>query len=219
RGLPLAGRRGPQRTALRRPRVRPLLGDRAGPRHADRVPRGGARPPVVPPVAALRPLRWAVRLRVPRHRRHGGLHPDAELGHVRALPAAAVRGPGGGLELDRVLARPARPQAPRDGAPDADPHGAQRILLPSVSDLGRSGRVLDRPDGGAPRGRLLHLGLGLSAYRRVDGCGPGAAGAPRASARRIAPEDPRRQRAALLQPGLVKGAGVYTTLTGWSRRR
>jgi predicted TIM-barrel fold metal-dependent hydrolase len=89
-------------------------------------------------------------------------------------------------------------QAPRDGAPHADPHGAERVLLPPVPDLGRSGRVPDRPDGRAPRGRLLHLGLGLPAHRRLDGRGARAAGAARAAARRGATEGARGERAAVL---------------------
>src|SRR4029077_1268980 len=97
--------------------------------------------------------------------------------------------------------RPAGPQAPGDGAPDADPHGAQRVLLPPVPDLGRPGRVADRPDDRAPGRRLLHRALVLSAHRRADGCGPRAARAPRAPARRGTAKGAGRQRPALLPAG------------------
>ena len=60
-----------------------------GARDADRLSRGGARSPVVPAVAAPRSVRCAVRHRVPGHRRDGGLHADAGLRHVRALPDAS----------------------------------------------------------------------------------------------------------------------------------
>ncbi len=70
---------------------------------------------------------------------------------VRALPAAEVRGAGGRLQLDRGLARPARSQVSRHEAPDAHPHGAQRVFPPPVPDLGRSRRVGHRADGRAHR--------------------------------------------------------------------
>jgi hypothetical protein len=50
--------------------------------------------------------------------------------HVRALSAASVCRRRGWVELDRGVARSPRPQAPvNDGAPDADSHAAQRVLL------------------------------------------------------------------------------------------
>ena len=133
RDLSVPGSRGPGWAALRRPSLRWLLGDGPGPGDADRLPRRRARPPVVPAVAAPGPIRQPLRLRVPGHRRHGRLHPDAVLRDVRALPAPPVRGAGGRIQLDRGLAGSARPQVPRHGAPDPDSHGAQRVLLPAMS--------------------------------------------------------------------------------------
>ena len=80
---------------------------------------------------------------------------------------------------------------------------AQRLLLPPVPDLGRSGRVGHRADGRAPRGRLLHLGLRLPAYRRLVRRRPRAEGAAGAAARGGAPEGAGAERPALLPAGGV----------------
>src|SRR5213596_4116072 len=123
---------------------------------------------------------------------------DLERGHVRALSAPALRRARGGLELDRRLARSPRPQVPRPRPPDAHPHAAQRVLLPAMPDLGGPRRVGHRPDGRAPGRRLLRLGVGLSAHRRLLRRRARAEGAPRAAARRGAPKSPGPERAAVL---------------------
>src|SRR5262245_8763774 len=160
-------------------------------------------------MAAPRPLRRAIQHRVPRHRRDGGLHPDAGHRHVRALPAAQVRGAGGRVELDRGLAGSARSQAPHHEAPDTHPHGAERVLLPAVPDLGRPGRNGHRADGRAPRGRLLHLGLRLSAHRRLLRRRPRDQGAAGAAARGGAAQGARSECPALLSAECVMDFALH----------
>jgi hypothetical protein len=101
--LSLTGSRRSQWAALRRSRLRAVLGDRAGPRDAHWLPRRCAGPAVVPSVAAARSVRRSLQHRLPRDRRHGRLHPDVERGHGRAVSASAVRRARGGIELDRRL--------------------------------------------------------------------------------------------------------------------
>ena len=55
----------------------------------------------------------AVLLRLPRHRRDGGLHPDAGRRRVREAPEAALHGARIGRHLDLGLARPHGPQVSR----------------------------------------------------------------------------------------------------------
>src|SRR5215470_1872700 len=198
RNLSFARSRGPRRAPLRRPRLRALLGDRAGSRDAGRLPRRRAGSAMVPAVAAKRSLRRSLQHRLPRHRRDGRLHTDAERRHVRALSAPALRRARGRIELDRRVARSPRPQAPRARPPDAHHDAAQRVFLPAVPDLRGSGRIGHRADDRAPRRRLLRLGLGLSAHRRLVRCRTRAEGAPRAAAGRGASESPRAERAEVL---------------------
>ena len=103
-----------RRPAVRRPEPGAVLGDGAGPRHADRLPRRRAhrhacsRRGTADTTIADRPGR--LRLRVPRPRRDGRLHLDDDARPVRDLSAPAPRRARGGLQLDHRLARPPGPQ-------------------------------------------------------------------------------------------------------------
>src|SRR2546426_12245297 len=78
------------------------------------------------------------------------------------------------------------------------PYAARRVLLQAVADRGGSRRVGHRPDGRAPGGRLLRLGVGLSAHRRFARRRARAETAAGAPVRRGAPKSPRPERAAVL---------------------
>ena len=111
--------------------------------------------------------RRAVRLRVPRPRRDGGVHLDADARDVRELPAPRARcskpaptGSPPGSTASTTSSEVMRPLV-------ADPHGAERVLQAPVRDLRRSGRVAHRSDRRAPRPRLLRLGVRLPAPRRL----------------------------------------------------
>src|SRR5207302_9645295 len=90
------------------------------------------------------------------------------------------------------------PQLPRPCPPDAHPHAAERVLLPAVPDLGGPRRVGHRADDRAPGRRLLRLGLGLSAHRRLLRCRARAEETARPAPGRGAAQSARPERAAVL---------------------
>ena len=140
RRLPLAGRAGSQRPAAVGPRLRPVLGDGAGPRHADRLPRRGARGERLPPHAGAQCWCRLVLLRLSGHRRDGGVHGDDLGGPLRALSEAQVLRPRSRRQLDLGLAGSPGSQVRGDEQGRALQVEAERVLLPAVPHLHGPGR-------------------------------------------------------------------------------
>src|SRR5262249_3329978 len=94
--------------------------------------------------------------------------------------------------------RPARPQMGGGEEPVAAQTEAQRLLSPAVPDLGRPGRIGDRRHGRASGAGVLHLGLRLSAYRRLVMRGALAEAPPGTAARGLAAQGAGRECVAVL---------------------